>query len=757
VVRVSLVATGHVALLAVSTLTTAALAAYAWHNRAEHGARAFAGLMLSFTLYSGGHLVGLLTLDPVWRLVWDGVKWTGTAAVPVFWVLFVVEYTGYDEFLDRRTAGLLSVLPLLTVGLAWTNSLHRLVWTSRDRVAVVDGLAILVDAVGPWIWVFAVFSYVVVGVSSLLLLRLILVSDYLYTSQATLLLLGIVVPAVASAATLAEVTRLGPVVLNVTPYAFIVTGPAFGYALFRHRLFDLVPAARQLGRSAAIRDLEDGVLILDTTRRVIYCNEAATDLLDADREAVLGEPARSLVDESALNLDTEDALAELERSDSVYEVRSSPIRGRSDELIGHTLVVRDITGRKRREERLTRQRDELARLDELNAVIRGVNRALVSATTREEIETAVCEHLTERDLYGAACVADVPTWNGDADRWTLATDGGTVEELPQPEDDGDGNGRGVGPDDGMPSPDPPGSLDIGDDSGVVEDRSWTVVPLSYGRTVYGALGLQPRSDAVDPVTEREREVLAELGELIGQAIDAVESRRLLSAESIVELTFVSTDSGEPLIEAASHAERLTLTGLVPDAGQGHLAYVGVEGGSAAAVAETLAADPAASTRVIRGDEEGGEGGLVEWTVPAETVLGTLVARGAKMQTATVEDGTARYAAEVASGADVRALIERVQAAYPDTRLASMTERDRPVERADSVPRETVEDLTDRQQEALEAAYRAGYYDWPRESTGEEIAETLDISAPTLHAHLRKAEDSLLSELFDQERDRPRGD
>jgi len=750
---VSVVIPLHVALLSVSALLTTLLAGYAWRHRSEHGARAFAVLMLSFTLYSAGHLVGLLTIDPMWRLVWDGVKWTGTAAAPVFWLLFVFEYTGHDELTDRTTIGLLSVLPVLTVVLVWTNSWHNLVWTNRTAV-VVEGLVIFDQAVGTWMWAFAVYAYVLVGVGCVFLLQLVRNSDYLYTDQAVLLAVGIVVPVVASAATLFEVTRLGDVVLNVTPYAFIVTGPAFGYALFRHQLFDLVPAARQLGRSAAIRDLEDGVVIVDTGERVIYCNAAAADLVDADRSAILGESVRSLVDESALSFDTEDALAEFERGEDIYEVRSSPIKSRADEVIGHTLTVRDITAQRRREERLARQRDELARLDELNAVTRGVNRALVSATTREEIEHAVCEQLTGRELYGAACIADVPTWSGDADRWTLAADGGVVDELPPPSRGDDAHA----PD--RSAVDMPERVDV-DDATVADDRFWTIVPLVYGRTVYGALGL--RSGDEDPaLTGREREVLAELGELIGQAIDAVEARRLLAAESVVELELHCSDADEPLVRAAAEADRLTVNGLVPDTGDGHVAYVGVEGGAAEAAATTLA-DGDDATRVIRGAEGDGdgdgdeEGGLVEWTVPAETALGTLVARGAKVLEGTVEDGVARFSAEVASDADVRALVERVQAAYPDTRLESVTGHDRPVERADSVPGETVEDLTERQQEALEAAYRAGYYDWPRESTAEEVAETLDISAPTLHAHLRKAEGSLLEDLFDHEAERPRDD
>jgi predicted DNA binding protein len=62
----------------------------------------------------------------------------------------------------------------------------------------------------------------------------------------------------------------------------------------------------------------------------------------------------------------------------------------------------------------------------------------------------------------------------------------------------------------------------------------------------------------------------------------------------------------------------------------------------------------------------------------------------------------------------------------------------------------LEDLTDRQRDALEAAYRAGYFAWPRESTAEDVAESLDLTSPTLHSHLRKAESVILSRLLDGE-------
>lgn len=184
----------------------------------------------------------------------------------------------------------------------------------------------------------------------------------------------------------------------------VTAGVAFGYALFCRQLFDLVPATRQLGRNAAISQLDAGIVIVDDARRVVYCTEAAAGVLGCEPQAALGQEVRSFTDESLLDFEPEDALAEIERDESIYEVRTSTITDRSGERIGHTLVFHDVTVRKRRERELASQRDELRTVNELNATIRGVNQALVSASGREEVERAVCERLADGDLSETVCV-----------------------------------------------------------------------------------------------------------------------------------------------------------------------------------------------------------------------------------------------------------------------------------------------------------------------------------------------------------------
>ncbi|WP_259519790.1 helix-turn-helix domain-containing protein [Halanaeroarchaeum sp. HSR-CO] len=61
-------------------------------------------------------------------------------------------------------------------------------------------------------------------------------------------------------------------------------------------------------------------------------------------------------------------------------------------------------------------------------------------------------------------------------------------------------------------------------------------------------------------------------------------------------------------------------------------------------------------------------------------------------------------------------------------------------------------LTDRQYEIFETAYYGGYFEWPRDSTIEELADSLDIAGSTFHHHLRHAQRKLATALVRREED-----
>jgi PAS domain S-box-containing protein len=715
-----------VVLLVLAAILTAGLGVYAYRHREEPGASAFVALMAILTNWSAVYAAGLMTTNEFWRIVWLRLVWISTGTIEVWLLLFALAYTGHDEFVTHKTVATLLIVPGIVIFATWTNPWHHLFWVEHSIVQA-NGLVLVNPSWGVLFWIEVIYTYLLVAVASALLIRLIYQSDYLYTDQSALLLVGIAVPFVASAADVfvfADAPAIDP-----TPYAFTVTGVAFAYALFRRQLFDLVPATRQLGRNAAIGQLDAGVVIVDNANRIVYCNAAAEEVLDCNAADAIGRDVELLVDESRLDFDTEDALAEVHRDDRVYEVRTSPVTDRRDQRIGNTLVVHDVTARKERERRLASQRDELETVNDLNAVIRGVNQALVSALSREEIEETVCERVADADLYQTAFIGDIATWTGEADRWTVA--GGDAVTGPPALD----HEFETDPDD---DPSPAAIVPSGEDTG-----TWTIVPLVYGRTVYGALGLYTERESI---SDRERSVLGELGEIIGNAIDAVETRQLLSAEAVVELAMECTDRGDPLVAATTDLPgTLELEGLVPAGEDGPLAYLQV---SDVDVTTARAALGDITNGVVRTIRDGDDEGLLEWQVTGDTPLGTLVDHGASVTDVRADGGRVRYDLDIASEANVRTLVDTVAEQFADTHVLSKRERTRSVEHMGALPGDGLDDLTDRQREVLEAAYRAGYFSWPRESNAEEVAETLDISSATLHSHLRKAEDSLLSDLFD---------
>lgn len=721
----------YVTLLVLSAAATAGLGVYAWQRRHQPGASSLAGMMVAMTIWSAAAAIATVTFDQGTHLFLENVKWFGIVSIPVFWLLFATAYTGYDDLISRRSIAVLSVFPLVTLVLVWTNPSHGLIWTDT-QVITAGGIAVPLQQFGPWFWVNILYAYALIGVASFLLLRLAVVSESLYTDQSTLLAIGTVVPLAGNAASVLGVLPLPG--FDLTPFAFTVTGLTFGYALFRQQLLDLVPATRRLGRNAAIADLADGVLILDRDHRVVYLNAAAATVLDCERIEPLGEPIDRLVDSGDIDFNAPDGTAELHINDRIHEARTSPIRDRRDHDIGHTLLFHDITERKRRERRLRRQRDTLERLDRLNQLVRDITQAFVNTTSRTAIESVVCDRLSGSGLYIEANIILDPTDE------IVAGDGGTDVSTPDTSI--------VSP--VLESDEKPVSSDAETLPEVfdTEHGSWSVVPLGYGRSIYGALVLYTtRSDAF---SSRERAVLNQFGDTISQAIDAVENQRLLLADTVTELTFRCPDSVLAAVAEAADCN-LSLNGLVPAGEDELLTYCHITDGSTDSVVEAAADIGGITASRVQRDADT----VVQFTITEQSPLLAFSTGGTNVRTAETVDEECEVVVEVTPDSDIRALTERVQEHCPAATLIAKHDRDHPVKTSqqnETLSEDTFDGFTERQRDVFEAAYRAGYFESPRDRTAEEIATSINISSPTFHKHLRRAEEQIGEELFDSSDD-----
>jgi predicted DNA binding protein len=373
-------------------------------------------------------------------------------------------------------------------------------------------------------------------------------------------------------------------------------------------------------------------------------------------------------------------------------------------------------------------------LHQLVEVAADLGEELATASTQTEIQTAVCDRLSTIDDCRFVWTGDVV---GDKRVIPQARDGvenETIETFLTRHDEQLSQtiaSRNV-------------QVLTSTNLSVPEHAAHVLVPIVTGDTVRGMFGIGTESNGFEP---RERDFLAAVGVQIGHALGAVEHKRLLLADSVIELTIQSTDD-RGFFAAASAALGCTfrLSGLVPIEGDALLCFVVVTGSTPDAVLTFV--DDASGVDRARLIRDHGDSALIECTVTDDPAV--VAARSGNISELVSEKGQERLVSEVATDANTRSVIDNVTSTFPDSYLLAKREREKPVETKVGLRESLSELLTPKQESALRVAYLGGYFEWPRGSTAEELADSMDVSSPTLHNHLRNAQQKLLTAFFDSE-------
>jgi len=108
--------------------------------------------------------------------------------------------------------------------------------------------------------------------------------------------------------------------------------------------------------------------------------------------------------------------------------------------------------------------------------------------------------------------------------------------------------------------------------------------------------------------------------------------------------------------------------------------------------------------------------------------------GANIGSAAVDETGATLRIELPASSDVRAVVDLIRERHPNAEPVARRERTRTGRSLDDLQPFLEARLTDRQRDVLQTAYHAGYYEWPREASGEEVAALLGIAQPTFTEH-----------------------
>jgi len=327
-------------------LLSAALATglffYAYRQQETPGAKTFAALMHCFVGWPITYALSLSMTTESAQIFWANIVFMYIVAVPVLWFIFTMQYTGQT----LRGWGWLCILPIITVIMVWTDPLHGWVRSQID-FTTIHSFSIITVTLGPYFWVHALYSYVLLFCGSAVLWRMVLRTRHVYRKQGGILLLGVLAPWTANAIYLSGLSPFS--YLDITPFAFIVMGAAVYWGLFRFQFLNIVPIARD----TVIESMEDGIVVFDIENRVIDHNAGAKRLLNKPNENLLERSVSDVfadfpaivtkVSDPFLEQAHEEIVLENDVLPLVYEVRISSLYDRLGRLRCRVLLIHDIT------------------------------------------------------------------------------------------------------------------------------------------------------------------------------------------------------------------------------------------------------------------------------------------------------------------------------------------------------------------------------------------------------------------------------
>jgi len=322
---------------------------YTWMHSSVRGANVYTWFVGGQALTIFGFILELISPSLETKLLWDKFQWmTDTYLVILPFLIFSIQFSEHKIRRPYLTWAFLVTTPILFSLALLTDNLHHLIYPNPhlspafpfselkyDFTAVVYMYALL--------YVYGANFY---GIS--LLMRRAFQPHNTLRLQYLTITLGFIIPIALSIPSLFGIYIVPQ--RDITPFSFAIGNLVVAWGIFRYRVFDLVPIARE----RVLENMTDAIIVLDASNRVMDINQATLAFTGKKSKEMIGHPVQDAYaafpdlinhilsqDETTLEMSVGGGGEEL-----IYEFSISPIYGRQQGLIGKAVVAHDVTKRK---------------------------------------------------------------------------------------------------------------------------------------------------------------------------------------------------------------------------------------------------------------------------------------------------------------------------------------------------------------------------------------------------------------------------
>lgn len=343
--------------LIVAGLITIICALFVAQQGRVAGATSLLGLCVSVGIWAFAYAFELANVELSGEIFWAKVEYIGIPFVPLFFFLFSYEFTQPANRLPRNRIYFLLLASTIFTLLAWTNEFHHLIWTQLGQKDM-GGYQLLTLEHGIVFWVLIIYSYLLLVLGSLLIIRRVITSSPEFKTQSYIVLIG---GAVTWFGNIFYISGLGPIPeIDFTPISFMISSLVFSIGLFRFGMLDIMPIAGEY----VLESLDDIVMVINSKGVLVFVNRAfeyyfkiipATLIGGRAESALKPWPAiRALVDQNN-TIKKEITVVSPDVPPFIFDVRVFNIRLRMNESLGRVIILNDITEWRSAESRVAQQ------------------------------------------------------------------------------------------------------------------------------------------------------------------------------------------------------------------------------------------------------------------------------------------------------------------------------------------------------------------------------------------------------------------
>jgi PAS domain S-box-containing protein len=214
------------------------------------------------------------------KIFWSVVMYIGSQTSPVFLLFFSASFTRNKRFLNKKVRLLLFIVPAVSLLFAATNEYHHLLWAQ----ITIENTNFGVNAIyrhGPFFWIESIYSYaLVIYALAMFYFGVYRFSKY-YSSIFKFLICAALLP---WSTNIIYSYFQGLISVDLTPITYAIASIALTFAIYKYGILQIAPVARNI----LFENLKDGIIVIDSSRRIIDLNRTAENMFGFNLNKIAG-------------------------------------------------------------------------------------------------------------------------------------------------------------------------------------------------------------------------------------------------------------------------------------------------------------------------------------------------------------------------------------------------------------------------------------------------------------------------------------